>query len=261
MPAILLLRSIIKPNLKSLQSQVIRRNLINNAARRPTRIPGERKRNIVLYSTAGVLFTIAMTYAAVPLYRLYCLKTGLGGRAEAADEDKVKRMKKVEDRKLTIIFQADTQSSLAWNFKPLQHEIIVAPGETALAFYTARNPLKEAVTGVATYNVMPFEAGLYLNKIQCFCFEEQRLNPDEQVSILPLKTISQTDSFSFSKFQVDMPVFFFIDPEYAADPRLDTIDTIVLNYVFYPSKEGIDLPFLQQIYDKMEGNETVKKTG
>lgn len=229
-------------------------------------IPGERKRNIVLYSTAGVLFTIAMTYAAVPLYRLYCLRTGLGGRAEAADEDKVRRMKKVEDRKLRIIFQADTQSSLAWNFKPLQQDITVSPGETALAFYTARNPLKEAVTGVATYNVMPFEAGLYLNKIQCFCFEEQRLNPDEQVRILfCLKIIRKSDSlcffFFFFGFQVDMPVFFFIDPEYAEDPRLDTIDTIILNYVFYPSKEGVNLPFLQQIYDKIEGEEeAVKKS-
>lgn len=123
-----------------------------------------------------------MTYASVPLYRIYCLRTGYGGRAEAADEDKVKAMKRVEDRTLKIIFQADTESALAWNFKPLQSDIVVKPGETALAFYTARNPLKIPVTGVATYNVVPVEAGYYLNKIQCFCFEEQRLNPNEQVS-------------------------------------------------------------------------------
>ena len=70
---------------------------------------------------------------------------------------------------------------MRWQFKPHQREIKVVPGETALAFYTARNITDKSVTGIATYNVIPFEAGLYFNKIQCFCFEEQRLNPKEQV--------------------------------------------------------------------------------
>lgn len=70
---------------------------------------------------------------------------------------------------------------MRWQFKPHQREIKLVPGETALAFYTARNPTDRPVTGIATYNVIPFEAGLYFNKIQCFCFEEQRLNPKEQV--------------------------------------------------------------------------------
>ena len=77
---------------------------------------------------------------------------------------------------------------MRWQFKPHQKEIKLVPGETALAFYTARNPSDEPVTGIATYNVIPFEAGLYFNKIQCFCFEEQRLNPREQVgssSLIP----------------------------------------------------------------------------
>lgn len=79
-------------------------------------------------------------------------------------------------------FNADTSSALLWQFKPHQLEIKVVPGETALAFYSARNPTDKPVIGIATYNVIPFEAGLYFNKIQCFCFEEQRLNPNEQVS-------------------------------------------------------------------------------
>lgn len=70
---------------------------------------------------------------------------------------------------------------MRWQFRPHQKEIKLVPGETALAFYTARNPTDKPVTGIATYNVIPFEAGLYFNKIQCFCFEEQRLNPREQV--------------------------------------------------------------------------------
>lgn len=78
-------------------------------------------------------------------------------------------------------FNADTSSAMRWHFKPQQQEIKIVPGETALAFYTACNPTDKPVTGIATYNVIPFEAGLYFNKIQCFCFEEQRLNPHEQV--------------------------------------------------------------------------------
>ena len=78
-------------------------------------------------------------------------------------------------------FNADTSAAMRWQFRPHQKEIKLVPGETALAFYTARNPTDRPVTGIATYNVIPFEAGLYFNKIQCFCFEEQRLNPREQV--------------------------------------------------------------------------------
>ncbi|KAK3724981.1 hypothetical protein QZH41_017461 [Actinostola sp. cb2023] len=93
----------------------------------------------------------------------------------------------------------------------------VAIGETALAFYTATNPTDQAVTGISTYNVVPFEAGQYFNKIQCFCFEEQRLNPREQV---------------------DMPVFFYIDPEFSEDPAMAKVDTIILSYTFFEAKEA-----------------------
>lgn len=78
--------------------------------------------------------------------------------------------------------------------------------------------------GIATYSVMPYEAGQYLNKIQCFCFEEQRLNPNEEV---------------------DMPVFFYIDPAYAEDPRLENVDNIVLSYTFFQAKDGMELPVVQ----------------
>lgn len=190
----------------------------------PSRSP--RNRNVVLYSTAGVLVALAGSYAAVPLYRIYCQQTGKGGQPFVDSSDKVSKMKPNKERMLTIMFDADTDSRMAWDFKPLQAEINVVPGETALAFYTAFNPRPTPVTGIATYTVQPYEAGLYLNKIQCFCFEEQRLNPKEHV---------------------EMPVFFYIDPEYAEDPRLENINSIVLSYVFFESKEGVNLPFMQQI--------------
>lgn len=90
-------------------------------------------------------------------------------------------MKKFPDRVIKISFNADLSASMLWNFKPQQHEIKVMPGETALAFYTAKNPTNRPVIGISTYNVIPFEAGQYFNKIQCFCFEEQMLNPHEEV--------------------------------------------------------------------------------
>ena len=87
---------------------------------------------------------------------------------------------------------------MRWNFKPQQTEIKVIPGETVLAFYTATNPTDEPISGVSTYNVVPFEAGQYFNKIQCFCFEEQQLNPHEQVSVKFLMNFSS----SFCLFKV-----------------------------------------------------------
>ncbi|GBN01631.1 Cytochrome c oxidase assembly protein COX11, mitochondrial [Araneus ventricosus] len=162
------------------------------------------------------------TYLSVLLYRLYCQTTGKGGQAvlEEAGE-KIASMKSIKNRLITVNFNADLNSKMRWNFKPQQPYVRVSPGETALAFYTARNPTSASVTGVATYNVLPFEAGRYFNKIQCFCFEEQQLNPDEEV---------------------DLPVFFYLDPEYAEDPRLENVNDIVLSYTFFEAKEGMQLP-------------------
>lgn len=99
------------------------------------------------------------------------------------DDSKVGTMKPIKERKIKVKFNADVAASMAWNFKPLQREITVVPGETALAFYTAKNPTDKPVIGISTYNVLPFEVGQYFNKIQCFCFEEQLLNPHEQVTL------------------------------------------------------------------------------
>lgn len=91
-------------------------------------------------------------------------------------------MTSVKNKAIKVRFNADTAASMQWNFKPQQTEITIVPGETALAFYTATNPTNEQVIGISTYNVIPFEVGQYFNKIQCFCFEEQMLNPHEQVN-------------------------------------------------------------------------------
>lgn len=181
-----------------------------------------RNKTTLTYVAAVAVAMLGVSYAAVPLYRLYCQTTGLGGSAVAGHtSDHIENMVPVKDRILKISFNADVHASLQWNFRPQQTEIYVVPGETALAFYRAKNPTDKPIIGISTYNVVPFEAGQYFNKIQCFCFEEQRLNPQEEV---------------------DMPVFFYIDPEFAEDPRMINVDLITLSYTFFEAKEGHTLP-------------------
>ncbi|MBN3313534.1 COX11 protein, partial [Atractosteus spatula] len=186
-----------------------------------------RKKNktILTYIVAAGVGMIGMSYAAVPLYRLYCQASRehcLGGTAVAGhDTEHVATMKPVRERVIKVTFNADVHASLQWNFRPQQTEIYLVPGETALAFYKAKNPTDKPIIGISTYNVVPFEAGQYFNKIQCFCFEEQRLNPNEEV---------------------DMPVFFYIDPEFDEDPRMARVNTITLSYTFFEAKEGQKLP-------------------
>ncbi|PWA21457.1 hypothetical protein CCH79_00003435 [Gambusia affinis] len=193
-----------------------------------------RNKTVLTYIAAAGVGMIGLSYASVPMYRLYCQATGLGGAAVAGhDTDQVETMKPVKERIIKVTFNADTHASIQWNFRPQQTEIYVrlpacavredtifsvlnlpllstqvVPGETALAFYRAKNPTDKPIIGISTYNV-------------CFCFEEQRLNPHEEV---------------------DMPVFFYIDPEFDDDPRMARVDTITLSYTFFEAKEGQQLP-------------------
>ena len=147
-----------------------------------------------------------------------CQQTGWGGQPIKATlhtsaADPSARVQPVTDsRRLRITFNGSVSDIMPWKFTPQQREVRVLPGETALAFYTATNRSEEDIIGVATYSVTPGQVAPYFSKIQCFCFEEQRLNAGETV---------------------DMPVFFFIDPEFANDPTMSKIDTITLSYTFF----------------------------
>ncbi|KYN03456.1 PREDICTED: cytochrome c oxidase assembly protein COX11, mitochondrial [Cyphomyrmex costatus] len=182
----------------------------------------KKLRSTALYWSGVGVLVVGLSYSAVPLYRMFCQSYSYGGTISAGhDSSKVSTMTPIKDRKIKIKFNADVASSMRWNFKPQQKEITVIPGETALAFYTATNPTDNQVVGISTYNVLPYEVGQYFNKIQCFCFEEQMLNPNEQV---------------------DMPVFFFIDPEFTEDPKMEFVDEVVLSYTFFEAKPGFNLP-------------------
>lgn len=180
--------------------------------------------NTLLYALSIIIGTVALSYGSVPLYKTICQQTGWGGQpiksaahtGPSTEEDIAARLTPITtSRRLRITFAGSTSDVLPWKFSPQQREVRVLPGETALAFYTATNNSKdEDIIGVATYSVTPAQVAPYFSKIQCFCFEEQRLNKGETV---------------------DMPVFFYIDPEFLEDPNMKGIDTITLNYTFFSS--------------------------
>lgn len=170
---------------------------------------------------AIVVFVFGLSYASVPLYKVFCQVTGFGGTTQRVNDLQKKIITPLANGKLIKVdFTANVHSTMPWKFKPSQHSIKVVPGETALAFYTVTNPTDKPITGVATYNVFPPKSGLYFNKIQCFCFEEQRLGPHEEV---------------------DMPVFFFLDPDLIDDPAMNNVTNITLSYTFFKtdSDEGV----------------------
>lgn len=183
-------------------------------------------RNYALYFTAGFFLFIGVAYASAPLYKAFCQATNLGGELNIhLRDEKAAKLETIDPVKefgqITVKFYSAKESRLAWDFKPQQDSVKVYPGETALAFYTATNPTSEPIVGVSTYNIIPYEAAPYFNKIQCFCFDDQRLEPNESV---------------------DMPVFFYIDPDITKDYRCKNAKEIVLGYTFFESKGGLELP-------------------
>ncbi|CAI2351458.1 unnamed protein product [Caenorhabditis sp. 36 PRJEB53466] len=202
---------------------VLNVQVVRQFSKRPNRMNNSADtKNYTFYVMSLVIVAIGCTFAAIPAYRIFCEQTSFGGLTQVAkDFDKIANMKKCEERLIRVQFNSDVPSSMRWEFKPQQHEIYVHPGETALAFYTARNPTNKPIIGISSYNLTPFQAAYYFNKIQCFCFEEQILNPGEQV---------------------DLPVFFYIDPDYVNDPALEYLDSILLSYTFFEAKSGLKLP-------------------
>jgi len=162
----------------------------------------------------GVFGMIGASYAAVPLYKLFCQVTGFGGTTQvAAEESSI-----ILDRKMTIRFDA-MANGVPWSFQPVERKVELKVGESAVAYYRATNTSDRTVVGTATFNVTPLKAGQYFNKIECFCFTEQLLEPGQSV---------------------DMPVTFFVDPEIAQDRNLEDVKTITLSYTFFPVEQEPD---------------------
>ena len=164
--------------------------------------------------TAGVVVLMgSLAWASVPFYDWFCRVTGFGGITNVAEAES----DVVLDQTITVRFDASLEKGMPWTFKPEVREMELRIGETGLAFYEAHNPLDVPVAGQAAYNVTPYEAGGFFDKIECFCFTEQVLQPGETVM---------------------MPVSFFVDPAIVDDREGKYVHTITLSYTFYE----IDLP-------------------
>ncbi len=170
-----------------------------------------RKASTAIVLGAVALGMVGLSFASVPLYRLFCQVTGYGGTTQVA----VAAPAAVGERVITVRFNADLARDMPWRFRPAQGEIRLRVGEVGLAFYNATNPTAKAVTGTATYNVTPQKVGPYFNKIACFCFDEQTLEAGASAR---------------------MPVSFFIDPEISQDPNLDDVTTVTLSYTFFETE-------------------------
>jgi cytochrome c oxidase assembly protein subunit 11 len=173
-----------------------------------------RTRNL---RTVAVLATVVvgmvgMAYASVPLYEIFCRVTGFGGTTQVATGES----DRVLDRMVTVRFDANVNPELPWTFKPVQQTMRLKVGETKLAFYEATNNSNKTLVGTAAFNVTPDKAGLYFDKIDCFCFTEQVLRPGETV---------------------DMPVSFYLDPALADDRKMDGVTTITLSYTFFRAQD------------------------
>jgi cytochrome c oxidase assembly protein subunit 11 len=171
--------------------------------------PKGQHRSVLLLVVGLTLFMIGLAFASVPLYRIFCQKTGYGGTTQVA----ATLPDRVLNRRITIRFTSHVNPALPWSFVPLQKEVNVKAGEQAFAVYHVRNKSDTPITGMATYNVTPDKAGPYFQKIECFCFLEQTLAPNQSL---------------------DMPLLFFVDPKIDEDPNLKDVETITLSYTFFP---------------------------
>src|SRR5260370_9023433 len=183
----------------------------DRAPKEPT-MNSQRRRNlkVVMPTLAVIGMMIGLVAYSPTLYRLFCAATGFSGTTQRAESDSGI----VSERVIAVRFDSNVAPGLPWRFEPLQREVKVHLGEQQLVFFTAENVTDQAIVGHAAFNVPPDTTGAYFKKIQCFCFDEERLDAHQKV---------------------DMPVVFFVDPALASDPETRDVDTITLSYTFFRS--------------------------
>ena len=182
------------------------------------------KRKTAIFAALMALAMLGLGYASVPLYRLFCQVTGFGGttqRATESDADIAARLAASGSGAATmsIRFDANHDPDLPWTFRPEQNTDTVTIGQRDIAIFLAKNTSSEPVSGTACFNVEPEQAGAYFNKIQCFCFTEQTLQPGEEVR---------------------MPVLYYVDPKALDDPNMKGVEQITLSYTFHRTKDNAD---------------------
>ncbi|ANC86481.1 cytochrome c oxidase assembly protein [Sphingomonas sp. NIC1] len=175
--------------------------------------PGTRRQlRTAMLAVLGICVMTGVAWASVPLYRLFCQVTGLNGTTQRALE-----APGAVNKLIRIDFDSNVAPGMKWRFRPEAGSETVKIGARDMAFFTATNLDTKPITGTATFNVTPSQAGKYFTKIQCFCFTQQTLKPGETQR---------------------MPVIFFVDPKIMDDPDASDVETITLSYTFYPADAG-----------------------
>ncbi len=189
-----------------------------------------RKNRRALFGVAfAVVFMVGLSFAAVPLYSLFCQVTGFAGTTQRVTQSS----DIILDREITVLFDSNVAPGIDWTFHPEQRSIDVKIGQDALVAFYARNDAAQPTAGTALFNVTPLKAGKYFSKVQCFCFGEQVLKPGEEVP---------------------MPVTFFVDPALAEDPEIDDVKTITLSYTFFATDTPALDRALEEFYNTGEAD-------
>lgn len=184
--------------------------------------PARQQARTAMLAVAMALGMLALGFASVPLYRMFCEATGFGGTTMRGTEAQLAAIaaegKAGTGRTLSIRFDSNIAQAMPWSFQPEQRTETVRVGQKEMAIFVARNMSDKPITGRATFNVTPDQSGAYFAKIQCFCFTEQTLQPGQEVR---------------------MPVLYYIDPKFLDDPDNKDVQEITLSYTFYPvEKDG-----------------------
>ena len=188
----------------------------------------DKKKKTIFYLVFLVLFMACASFLSVPFYNWFCKVTGYGGATNVAQ----KESDIISDKVISVRFDASLEKGLEWEVKPVQRNMTLNLGETGLAFYEAYNPTDKPIAAQASFNVVPFSVGNFFNKIECFCFTEQILQPGEKIK---------------------MPVSFYVDPDLINNLESKNVTSVTLSYTFYE----IDLPETASYLENNKDFETI----
>ena len=188
----------------------------------------DKKKKTIFYLVFLVLFMTSASFLSVPFYNWFCKVTGYGGATNVAQKESDIILEKV----ISVRFDASLEKGLEWEVKPVQRNMTLNLGETGLAFYEAYNPTDKPIAAQASFNVVPFSVGNFFNKIECFCFTEQILQPGEKIK---------------------MPVSFYVDPDLINNLESKNVTSVTLSYTFYE----IDLPETASYLENNKDFETI----
>ena len=188
----------------------------------------DKKKKTIFYLVFLVLFMASASFLSVPFYNWFCKVTGYGGATNVAQ----KESDIISDKVISVRFDASLEKGLEWEVKPVQRNMTLNLGETGLAFYEAYNPTDKPIAAQASFNVVPFSVGNFFNKIECFCFTEQILQPGEKIK---------------------MPVSLYVDPDLINNLESKNVTSVTLSYTFYE----IDLPETASYLENNKDFETI----